>query len=98
MGLETLLLLVAFRNRICEPNLESGLMCFAAVVGRDIDPGDFQAAVTHALAADYIHDPVQLPEGALQCHWHLGLTSKGVNKVRVLVQDQEKSVDELIAS
>ncbi len=98
MGLETLVLLVAFRNRILEPDLESGLTRFAALVGQKIDAGDFQIALNHGLAAGYIHDPVRLSKGALQCHWHLGLTTQGVTKVRALQQDQGRSADELIAS
>jgi hypothetical protein len=86
MDLQTLLLLVAFRNRIREPDLDSGLSRFVEVVGRDIDPEDFREALSRALAAGDIHDPVQLPAGALQCHWHLSLTSTGVSKVRSLLR------------
>jgi hypothetical protein len=69
--LETLLLLVAFRNRIREPDPESGLSRFAELVGREVDPEAFSVALAHALTAGYIYDPVQLLPGALQCHWHL---------------------------
>jgi hypothetical protein len=98
MELQTLLLLVAFRNRIREPDLDSGRSRFAEVIGRNIDPDNFRDALSRALEAGDIHDPVQLPAGALQCHWHLSLTSTGVSKVRALLQDQGKSADELISS
>jgi hypothetical protein len=97
MELQTLLLLVAFRNRIREPDLDSGLSRFAEVIGRSMDPDDFRDALARALEAGYIHDPVRLPAGALQCHWQLDLTSNGVTKVRTLLQDYGKSADELIA-
>ena len=42
--------------------------------------------LAHALKCGYVHDPVQLSPGALQCHWHLRLTSKGVGKVMALLQ------------
>jgi hypothetical protein len=61
-----------------------------------LDPDDFAVALASVLTAGYIHDPVQLPPGALQCHWHLGLTSRGVSKARALLQDCGKSADELI--
>ena len=38
--LETLLLLVAFRNRICEPDYESGLLRFVELIERNVDPED----------------------------------------------------------
>jgi hypothetical protein len=40
--------------------------------------------VADALAAEYIHDPVRLPAGALHCHWHLELTPNGVEAARRL--------------
>ena len=98
MELEMLLLLVAFRNRIREPDFDNGLSRFAEVMGRNIDPDDFRDALSRALAAGDIHDPVQLLAGALQCQWRLSLTSSGVSKVRALLQDHGKSADELIAS
>jgi hypothetical protein len=98
MTLESLLLLVAFRNRIREPDLESGISRFTKVVGRAIDRDDFCGALARTLAAGYIDDPVLLSAGALQCHWQLNLTPNGVSKVRALLQGYGKTADELIAS
>src|ERR1700688_3659124 len=95
MELETILLLVAFRNRIREPDLDGGLSRFSEIVGRSIDPDDFCVAL--ALVAGHVHDPVQLQAGALQCHWRLDLTSDGGIKVQDLLPGYGKSVDELIA-
>ena len=97
MELEMLLLLVAFRNRISEPDFDNGLSRFAGVIGRNIDPDDFRDALSRALAAGDIHDPIQLPAGALQCHWQLSLTSEGVGKVQTLLRRYRKSADELIS-
>jgi hypothetical protein len=97
MELETLLLLVAFRNRVREPDLDGGLSRFSEIVGRSIDPDDFCVALARALVAGHIRDPVQLQAGALQCHWQLDLTSDGVIRVQDLLQGCGKSLDELIA-
>jgi hypothetical protein len=96
MTLEALLLLVAFRNRIREPDLDSAISRFIEVVGRPIDPDDFRTALARAMAAGYIRDPVRLPAGALQCHWQLDLTSGGVSQVHAILRESGKSADELI--
>jgi hypothetical protein len=72
------LLLVIFRQRITAPDSDAGLAHLAASAGGDPLEEDWRAAVADALAAGYVHDPVRLPAGALQCHWHLELTPKGV--------------------
>ena len=41
-------------------------------------PNAWQATVAEAVAAGLIHDPVRLLQGALQCYWHLELTTTGV--------------------
>jgi len=77
-----LLLSTAFRNVINEPNIEAGFQQFSALTGKDIDFGAFSDAVAACLRDGLIREPVRLPEGALQCHWHLELTPKGVAAVR----------------
>jgi hypothetical protein len=79
--LETLLR-VAFRRRITAPDMDAGIARLAASADRDASPDAWRTAVVEALAAGYIHDPVRLPAGALQCHWHLELTARGVETVR----------------
>jgi hypothetical protein len=69
MELSALLLLVAFRHQIEEPDLDSGLLRVATIAGQDVDPAALRAALAGALADGYISDPVQLRPGALQCHW-----------------------------
>ena len=78
------LLLVIFRQRIIAPDSDAGLADLAASTDRAANVEDWRTAVTQALAAGYIHDPVRLVAGALQCHWHLELTPKGVEIVRGL--------------
>lgn len=80
------LLLVAFRHVIHEADLESGRLRFQALVGADVDQEAFSVALADALRAGFIDDPVQLSPGALQCSWHLRLTSKGVNAALALRQ------------
>jgi hypothetical protein len=77
-----LLLMTAFRNVINEPNIEAGFEKFAALTGDDIDFGAFSEAVAACLRDGLIREPIRLPEGALQCHWHLELTPKGVAAAR----------------
>jgi hypothetical protein len=78
------LLLVIFRQRITEPDSDAGVARLAASTDRDAGVDEWRTAVADALAAGYIHDPVRLLAGALQCHWHLELTPKGVETVRRL--------------
>jgi len=76
------LLLVIFRQRITAPDGDAGLAHLAASTDRDASVDEWRTAVAEALAAGYLHDPVRLPAGALQCHWHLELTAKGVEAAR----------------
>lgn len=72
-----MLLATALKHRINEPNIEAGFERFAALTGGVIEYGVFCDAVAASLRDGLIHEPVRLPEGALQCHWHLELTAKG---------------------
>jgi hypothetical protein len=77
-----LLLTTAFRNVINEPSIEAGFQRFSALTGDGINFDAFSDAVAACLRDGLIREPVRLPEGALQCHWHLELTPKGVAAVR----------------
>lgn len=81
-----LVLRTAFRNVINQPNIEAGFQQFSALTGNDIDFGAFSDAVAACLRDGLIREPVRLPEGALQCHWHLELTPKGVAAVRAALE------------
>jgi len=97
MDLAELLLLIAFRRQIREPDAAAGLARVEVAAGRPIDAADFSAAILRLVYDDLIHDPVFLPAGALQCHWRLEPTPEGVAAVQALVQERRKSADELIA-
>jgi hypothetical protein len=85
-----LLLLVACRNRVLEPDLGSGLARIGQIIGRTLDAEDV-AALADAVAAGDLHDPVRLPPGALQCHWHLRLTPQGMAKALALPDNPTES-------
>ena len=97
MELSALLLLVAFRNKIEEPDLDSGLLRVATIAGQDLDPAGFHAVLAEALANGYIRDPIQLRPGTLQCRWHLELTPVGVDQVLEFLRQHGKTADELLA-
>jgi hypothetical protein len=77
-----LLLTTAFRNVINEPNIEAGFQRFSALTDNGVDFAAFSDALAACLRDGLIREPVRLPEGALQCHWHLELTPKGVAAAR----------------
>jgi hypothetical protein len=79
-----LLLQLVFRQRITAPDGDAGLADLAAGIDRGASVDQWRTAVADALASGYVHDPVRLTAGALQCHWHLELTPKGVEAARRL--------------
>ena len=85
MDAVALLLTTAFRHVINEPNIEAGYERFGALTNCALDPGAFRDAVAACLRDQLIYEPIRLPEGALQCHWHLELTPIGVTAARALV-------------
>jgi hypothetical protein len=82
MDSRNLLLSIAFGHRISEPNIESGFEKFIELSGQSIAFDAFCDAVAACLRDGLIHEPIRLPEGALQCHWYLELTPAGVGVVR----------------
>src|SRR5882757_9473953 len=84
MDARDLLLTVAFRHRINEPNIEAGYERFRALARQPISYEAFAEAVAACLREGLVHEPIRLPEGALQCHWHLELTPDGVEQARAV--------------
>jgi hypothetical protein len=84
-----LLLQTAFRHTINEPNIEAGFERFAALADCNVQFEAFCDAVSDCLRDGLIREPIRLPEGALQCHWHLELTPKGVAKARAIRRSTE---------
>ena len=82
MDVKALLLTTVFRHRINEPNIEAGFERFVTLTDQSIAYDAFCGAVAACLREGLIREPIRLPEGALQCHWHLELTPKGVTAAR----------------
>ena len=76
------LLRIAFRSRIVEPNVEAGFDRSASLANGTLSEANFYPAVANCLARGLIREPVRLPEGALQCHWHFELTPAGIEAAR----------------
>ena len=73
---------VAFRHVITEPNIEAGYERFRALSVDALDEDGFRTGIAECLRRGLIREPIRLPEGALQCHWHLELTPAGVAAAR----------------
>ena len=82
MDTRGVLLIAAFRHSISEPNIEAGFERFAALATAPVSYAAFRDAVDACLRERLIRDPIRLPAGALQCHWRLELTSRGVAVAR----------------
>ncbi len=93
MDMTALLLLVAFRHGIKEPDIGAGIAMFEAIIGRKVDEGEFRDALARAVAKGDLRDPVRLLPGALQCHWHVELTPEGIDTVRALLREHGKKSD-----
>jgi hypothetical protein len=85
LDLRSLVLATAYRHLINEPNVEAGFSHFASLTGSDATYEAFCNVVAECVRERLLADPVCLAEGALQCHWRLALTPKGVSVARELV-------------
>ena len=81
-----MILRVAFGNSVVEPNAEAGFARIRALTGVDVDDATLSEAVSACVAEGLLHDPVRLPEGALQCHWHLRLTPHGIEAAQAQLE------------
>jgi hypothetical protein len=82
MDAVALLLTTAFRHVIDAVNIEAGYERFAELTSGAVGEDAFRDAVAACLRDGLIREPVLLPEGALQCHWRLELTPRGVAAAR----------------
>jgi hypothetical protein len=80
-----LVILTAYRDPIDESSVEAGFERFQRITGGAVDYGSFRFAIDTCLRDGLIRDPVRLEAGALQCHWRLDLTPKGVATARALI-------------
>ena len=88
MTIAQALLLAALRHRVHEADADAGIARLIDIIGQNASPAAVRDAVADAVARGDLHDPVRLPAGALQCHWHLQLTAAGVASARQLVSGQ----------
>jgi hypothetical protein len=73
---------VAFHGGLGASDPDTGIALLAEAVGRPDPPAAWRDAIALAVHEGYLYDPVRLHQGALQCHWRLELTPKGVAAVR----------------
>ena len=78
-----MVLIAAFQHVINEPNVEAGFERFRSISAARSTSTRFCDAVAACVREGLMREPVRLPEGALQCHWHLELTPKGVAAARM---------------
>ncbi len=86
-----LLLTTAFRHQVNEPDVQAAGERVAALTGGALDAARLSDAVAACLRDGLIREPVRLPDGALQCHWHLELTPLGVAAARALLPTVSES-------
>ena len=71
------LLRSVFDRPVVADTMEEGLDLLTRRLGGNISRSALAAAVQQAVADGLACEPVRLPPGALQCHWHLELTPRG---------------------
>ena len=57
--------------------MENGLDVLIKRLCRDMSRATVATAVQEVVASGLAYEPVRLPPGALQCHWHLELSPRG---------------------
>ncbi|HTW71528.1 MAG TPA: hypothetical protein VME47_16695 [Acetobacteraceae bacterium] len=74
------------RTVLCRPivvnTVDEGLDVLIQRLGDDIPRATIAAALQSVVADGLACEPVRLPPGALQCHWHLELTPRGQETAR----------------
>lgn len=83
------MLVCAFRERVMAPDVDGGIAALASACDVEATEDDWRTAVEQALDAGYLHDPIRLPSGSLQCHWRLELTPLGADVARPLLLEGE---------
>jgi hypothetical protein len=79
---------VAFHNRVIRPTAEAGFEAIRGMSKTDFDDAVLADSVAACVRDGLIREPIRLPEGALQCHWHLELTPAGVVAARQMLTNQ----------
>jgi hypothetical protein len=65
------------KHSVIADTVEDGLDILATRLPPGLSRAVLAQMVRDAVAAGLCPDPVRLPPGALQCHWHLELSRKG---------------------
>ena len=76
-GLLTRLLCTVGAAPVNVDSVEIGLDVLTDRLGTDLSRATLADAVAQGVRRGLLHDPVRLPPGALQCHWHLEPTARG---------------------
>jgi hypothetical protein len=76
------ILSVALHHPIDEPNIEAAFERIQSITNAALDYAAFRDAIDLCLRDGLIRDPIRIEESALQCHWKLELTPKGVQQAR----------------
>jgi hypothetical protein len=77
------LLAIAFCHAIDEANVEAAFERVQKLT-TSLDYDAFRDAIDACLRDGLIREPIRIEEGALQCHWKLELTPKGVAAARAV--------------
>ena len=81
-AIELTILRAAWKGAVTADSAENGFAHIRAITGSKLGNTELAAAVAACVAGKKIHEPIRLPEGALQCHWTLELTAAGIDAVR----------------
>lgn len=76
-ALRDAVLRIVLDRPIIADTLEDGLDILIRRLGGNMSRAAIATAVQQAVADGLAYEPVRLPPGALQCHWHLELTPRG---------------------
>lgn len=81
-ALRDAVLRIVLDRPIIADTLEDGLDILTRRLGGSMSRAAIATAVQQAVADGLAYEPVRLPPGALQCHWHLELTPRGREAAR----------------
>lgn len=84
------LLHVAHREHVAAADAEAGIDELGHRARVKAPHDAWRAAIAQALERGLIEDPVRLPPGALQCHWKLQLSTRGLALVGQVAANPEE--------
>lgn len=76
-ALRDALLRAVLARPIIADTMEDGLDVLIERLGGEMSRAIVAATVQEVVASGLAYEPVRLPPGALQCHWHLELSPRG---------------------